>query len=260
MQVGSESCLSARLAIYEDGQPEPRVEEVQGTGPQELIHRLCTDLEGVILAQGGGIPQPGVRALVENLIHADFRSVSISVLDHGHTLRVADQGPGITDKERALLPGFSTADPGQRRVIKGVGSGLGIAAGIASAAGGRLEVADNLRCGTVVTLSLGQAPRSQPLPSTHLPLPQVLARGQLRESLEPRPTELSDHGKRVLLLIAELGGAVVPTICDELRISSPVAAAELDALSRLGLLDPVRDGRFALTPAGLRYLDGIFVE
>ena len=251
MQVGSETCLSARLAIYANGEPEPRVEEVQGTGPQELIHRLCTDLEGLILSQGGGIPQAAVRAIIENLIHAGFRSVSISVLDGAQTIRVADQGPGIEDKERALLPGFSTADAEQRRVIRGVGSGLAIAAGIASAAGGRLEISDNLGRGTVVTLSVSQvagtsSPRRHPVAGKAAP--------------DPRPTELSDYGKRVLLLLAELGGAVVPTICDELRISTSVAGAELEALSRLGLLDPTRDGRLTLTPAGLRYLDGIFVE
>ena len=255
MQVGSETCLSARLAIYANGESEPRVEEVQGTGPQELIHRICTDLEGLILSQEGGIPQAAVRAIVENLIHAGFRAVSISVLDGGQTLRIADQGPGIGDKERALLPGFSTADAEQRRVIKGVGSGLAIAAGIARAAGGRLEVSDNLGRGTVVTISIGQGigtitPTSSP--AQH----QVPGRA----ASDPRPTELSDYGKRVLLLLAELGGAVVPTICDELRISSLVAGAELEALSRLGLLDPARDGRLTLTPAGLRYLDGIFVE
>ena len=250
MQVGSETCLSARVAIYADGDPEPRVKEVQGTGPQELIHRLCTDLEGLILSRGSGIPQAAIRALVENLIHAGFRSVTISVLDDGQTIRVADQGPGIEDKERALLPGFSTADEELRRVIKGVGSGLALAAGIASAAGGRLEVSDNLGGGTVVTLSVGVAGTS-----TTRPRPSIE-----KSAADPRPTELSDYGKRVLLLLAELGGAVVPTICDELRISTLVAGAELEALSRLGLLDPTRDGRLALTPAGLRYLDGIFVE
>ena len=245
MQVGSETCLSVRLAIYADGEPEPKVEEVQGTGPQELIHRLCTDLEGVILAQGGGIPQPAVRALVENLVHAGFRSVTISVLDCGQTLRVSDHGPGIEDKDRALLPGFSTADGEQRCVIKGVGSGLAVAARLAANGGGRLEVSDNLGRGTVVTLSMG--PTSSLLPKRQL-------------GLTAGPTELSDYGKRVLLLLAELGGAGVHTICDELRITTTVAAAELEALTRLGLLDPARDGRLALTPAGLRYLDGIFVE
>lgn len=244
MQVGSETCLSARLAIYADGQPEPKVEEVQGTGPQELIHRLCTDLEAVILAQGGGIPQAAMQALVENLIHAGFRSATISVLDGGQTIRIADHGPGIEDKERALLPGFSTADCEQRRVIKGVGSGLAVAARLASGAGGRLELSDNLGLGTVVTLSMGAtAPTSS-----------------RQSGFGAAPSELSDYGKRVLLLLAELGGAGVPTICDELRIPSAVAAAELEALIRLGLLDPAHGGRLALTPAGLRYLDGIFAE
>ena len=74
------------------------------------------------------------------------------------------------------------------------------------------------------------------------------------------PSELSDNGKRVLLLLAELGGSELTTICDELRIPAVAARSELDSLRRLGLLDPADQAHLVLTPAGLGYLDGIFVE
>jgi hypothetical protein len=255
LQVGPETCLSARLAIYRDGEPEPKVEEVQGTGPEELIHRLCTATERVIRDQGAILPQPAVKALIENLVHARFHCPTVSVLDGGRTVRVADRGPGIADKRRAVEPGYSSAGEAERRIIAGVGAGLAVAARQAEEGGGRLEISDNLGGGTVVTLEFAGAKdfgaglaRSQP--TVH------------RDSNPgaDRPSELSDNGKRVLLLLAELGGSGLTTICDELRIPANAARSELDSLRRLGLLDPTDLDHLVLTPAGLNYLDGIFVE
>ena len=256
MQVGPETCLSARLATYRDGEPEPKVEEVQGTGPEELIHRLCTATERVILDQGAILPQPAIKALIENLVHARFQSPTVSVLDGGRTIRVADRGPGIVDKQRAVEPGYSSAGEAERRIIAGVGAGLAVAARQAEEGGGRLEISDNLGGGTVVTLEFA---------STGREIRPGLARPQsagLRQSYPAadRPSELSDNGKRVLLLLAELGDSGLTTICDELRIPADAARSELESLRRLGLLDPGDHDHLVLTPAGLGYLDGIFVE
>lgn len=257
MQVGPETCLSARLAIYRDGEPGPKVEEVQGTGPEELIHNLCTALERVIREEGTEHPQLAVQALIENLIHADFKSPTVSILDHGLTVRIADRGPGIADKLLAVRPGYSSAGDHQRRIIAGVGAGLSIAARQAEEMGGRLEITDNLGGGTVVTLTMPAGPTT-----AQNALREPILSG-LRGSFElntDSPSELSDNGKRVLLLLAELGGAGLATICDELRIAPDAARSELDSLRRLGLLDPADQRQIVLTPAGLGYLDGIFVE
>ncbi len=262
MQDGSETCLSVRLAIYRDGEPQPQVEEVQGTGPDELIHRLCTAVGGVITDLGGPLPQVAVVALIQNLLHAKFTCVTISVLESGRSLRVADRGPGIADKDRAREPGFSTADDAMRRVIPGVGAGLFVAAGLAASAGGRLDVSDNLGGGTVATLSVPDparlvAPAPEQLTSSHSSSSTGAA-----AAFRPRPpsSQLTDGGKRILLLLAELGGAALGTICDELRIPPDEVESELDALRSRGLLDPARSHQMILTAAGLRYLDGIFVE
>jgi len=255
LQVGPETCLSARLAIYRDGEPEPKVEEVQGTGPEELIHKLCTAVEAVMRDFGAGLPQPAVDALLENLVHAGFEGASISLLDGGRTIRIADRGPGIADKSRALEPGYSSAGRAERRVIAGVGAGLAVAARLAEERGCRLEITDNLGGGTVVTLALrGSTGAVRQLQGT------PLLAGLLESAPDDRPSELSDNGKRVLLLLAELGGAGLETICAELRIGPAVAASELDSLRRLGLLDPADRAHIALTAAGLGYLDGIFAE
>jgi Histidine kinase-, DNA gyrase B-, and HSP90-like ATPase len=253
LQSGPETCLSARLAIYRDGEPEPEVQEVQGTGPEELIHRLCTATERVIREQGASLPQPAVKALIENLVHARFQSPTVSILDGGRTVRVADRGPGIVDKRRAVEPGFSSAGEAERRIIAGVGAGLAVAARLAEESGGRLEISDNLGGGTVVTLEFAGTGRH---------VESALARTGLHPSdpAAQRPSELSDNGKRVLLLLAELGGSELTTICDELRIPAVAARWELDSLRRLGLLDPHEQAHLVLTPAGLSYLDGIFAE
>lgn len=242
MQVGPETCLSARLAIYRDGEPGPKVEEVQGTGPVELIHRLCTACEQVIRDLGGEIPQPALTALLENLVHAGFSCPTISILDGGRTVRIADQGPGIADKRLALKPGYSSAGPVERRLIAGVGAGLAVAARQAEELGGRLEITDNLGGGTVVTFALADAKRP------------------VDPGLEEPPTELSNDGKRVLLLLAELGGAGLDTICQELRIDRSAAGSELDSLRQLGLLEAAGSATLRLTKDGLGYLDGIFAE
>ncbi|GAC1656655.1 MAG: hypothetical protein NVS9B1_12520 [Candidatus Dormibacteraceae bacterium] len=252
MQVGPVTCLSVRLAIYRDGEPEPQVENVQGTGPEELIHKLCTALPPVMSELGSSLPQAAVRALIENLLHAGFRTPTISVLDRGQTFRVADRGPGIADKRLALEVGFSSAGDEERRVIRGVGAGLATAARLMEERGGRLEVCDNLGGGTVVTLAMptiGAAAAGTP-------------KSPAADQRPPGggPSELSDHGKRILLLLAELGGAALVTVCDELRISPSPAREEIDSLRRLGLLGPADGDEIVLTPAGLGYLDGIFIE
>jgi Histidine kinase-, DNA gyrase B-, and HSP90-like ATPase len=256
LQVGPETCLSARLAIYRDGEPEPKVEEVQGTGPEELIHRLCTATERVIRDLGANLPQSAVKALIENLVHARFQSPTVSILDGGRTVRVADHGPGIADKRRAVEPGYSSAGEAERRIIAGVGAGLAVAARQAEEGGGRLEISDNLGGGTVVTLEFAGAGKDV---DSDLARPQLTGLRRSYAAAE-RPSELSDNGKRVLLLLAELGGSGLTTICDELRIQAGAARSELDSLRRLGLLDPADHAHLVLTPAGLNYLDGIFAE
>ncbi len=47
-----------------------------------------------------------MREVSENFIHARFKEIIVSILDHGNTIRFADQGPGINFKDKAQLPGF----------------------------------------------------------------------------------------------------------------------------------------------------------
>ena len=83
------------------------------------------------------MPEESVREVLENLVHADYRGVVISVLDGGNVVRVSDKGPGVQHKDRAMEFGFSGATPEALRDIRGVGAGLGIARAEAEKVGGR---------------------------------------------------------------------------------------------------------------------------
>ena len=102
---------------------------------------------------GGNLPYTVVREVAENLIHAGFAEPVISILDGGTTVRFADQGPGIPEKDRAVLPGYTTANGGMKAFIRGVGSGFPIVRDFLSVSGGTLVIEDNLGCGSVVTIS-----------------------------------------------------------------------------------------------------------
>ena len=55
------------------------------------------------------MPYSVIQELIENLLHAYFRDVVITILDNGQTIRISDHGPGVDDKDRAFQPGFTTA-------------------------------------------------------------------------------------------------------------------------------------------------------
>ena len=78
-----------------------------------------------VRAVGGRVPEESVREVIENLVHADYRGVVISVSDGGNVVRVSDKGPGAAQRPGdGVRPG---ATPEALRDIRGVGAGLGIA-------------------------------------------------------------------------------------------------------------------------------------
>ena len=98
-----------RLAIYDSPVAEPQVISLRGDDFQAFVGELAARTYAVSRERGGRVPYVVIREIVENLIHAYFRNATVTVLDDGNTIRISDQGPGITDKHRALQPGFSTA-------------------------------------------------------------------------------------------------------------------------------------------------------
>lgn len=247
-EVGSSSPAPALIAIYDAMTAPPRVEQVTARAPRELIESVAARSYQLARDAGGSLPYTVIREVVENFIHAGFDEVVISILDSGRTIRFADQGPGIKDKERAFLPGFTTASEAMKQVIRGVGSGLPVARECLQFAGGSIEVDDNLGGGTVVTLRATPVTEPTPAPATAAETPPA-------DDYEP--PVLSTRQKQVLSLAMELG-SVGPTIVSrELGVGLSTAYRDLELLTNHGLISADDAGKRMLTDLGVRCLDAL---
>lgn len=242
-----------RLAIYDSPLVAPRVISLQGDEFHAFVGDLAARTYEHSRERGGRIPFIVIREIVENLIHAYFEGAVISIFDDGNTIRVSDQGPGITDPVRALEPGFTTATSEMRTFIKGVGSGLPVAREQLAFLGGAIAIDPNLSRGTVITLSLARpaadgTPLSPARPAADAPAPL---------SLLPAP-DLTARQRKVLLLIAELGSAGPSAVAKELGVSQSTAYRELRALADLRLLQHRHGGKRTLTEDGIAALGTVF--
>lgn len=241
-----EDAPSVRLAVYDSPSSSPRVVEVSSGNYLEFIHELTTRTYELCQSKGGRIPYVVIKELVENLMHAYFKDAIITILDDGNTIRISDHGPGIRDKEKAFLPGFSTADSGLKKYIKGVGSGLPVVKETLSFIGGNITVEDNLSQGTVITLSLS-GDDQQEKPAINTPD----RRRKLKSPL------LTDRQKKVLLILTELELAGPSSVARELNVSLSTAHRDMESLERMNLLKRDENGKRSLTEEGLFQIDSI---
>lgn len=145
---------TTRISVYDDMLSTPRVVVVEQHEVRAYLEDVTNTVYRIMKEQGGRLSLMVIRELVENFIHARFVEPVISVLDGGDTIRFADQGPGIVDKERAFEFGVTSADRDQKRYIRGTGSGLPMVQEYLENAGGAISIEDNLGAGTVVTVSV----------------------------------------------------------------------------------------------------------
>ncbi len=238
-----------RLAVYDSLLAPPQIISLTAEDFNELVGELSSRAYSYARERGGRIPFVVIREIVENLIHALFQDAVVTIMDDGNTIRISDRGPGIRDKERAFLPGFTTATREMRRFIKGVGSGLPVAREQLAFLGGAISIEDNLERGTVITLRVG------PTPAGATP---ALAPAPVQQQQVARPSRISDRQRKVLLLIAELGSAGPSTIAKELGVSISTAYRELGALEETQLVASRGTGKRTLTEEGIAYLDTVF--
>ncbi|HQF52452.1 MAG TPA: ATP-binding protein [Thermoleophilia bacterium] len=228
-----------RIAIYDTLTSPPRVIAVEEEDLPALIASLAEKTYRHCREQGGQVPYSVIQELIENLLHACFRDVVITILDNGQTVRISDHGPGVDDKDRVFLPGFTTATARQREIIRGVGSGLPLARESLQFLRGILTVEDNLGSGTVFTIKMPSSPEAQP-------------------AQEPAPdVRLTTRQIKVLVLLMELGSAGPTAIARELGFSAATVYRELVVLQDMGLIHSSGDGKRALREEGLRLLDSI---
>ena len=189
-----------RIAVYDTLTSPPRVVSVEERDVPALIAALAERTYHSCREQGGNVPFTVINELIENLIHAFFRDVVVTILDGGRVVRISDHGPGVDDKERAFLPGFTTASAAQRRFIRGVGSGLPIARESLGFLRGAITVEDNLGGGAVFTVKMPQQAAPEAAPAA-----------------APAAPRLSTRQKKILVLLMELNVAGPSALAKELR-------------------------------------------
>jgi hypothetical protein len=229
-----------RLAVYDTLTSPPRVVAVEEQDVPALIAALAERTYHACREQGGEVPYSVIQELIENLLHAAFRDVVVTILDNGQTVRISDHGPGVIDKERAFLPGFTTATAVERRWIRGVGSGLPLAREQLQFLRGVLTVEDNLGGGSVFTIKLPTRQAEQSAATAAAP-----------------DVKLTSRQTKVLVLLMELGSAGPKAVARELGISPATAFRDLNLLEQKGLIHSLGDGKRALREEGLHLLDTI---
>lgn len=239
--------INIRIAVYpEDSRPE--VVEAAASSPGAATVKFS---KLVMERVEGEIPEEAVREIVENLIHAGYRGVVISILNNGSVVRVSDKGSGIESKSRAMEFGFSGATPETLGRIRGVGAGLGIAKAAVERVGGTVTIEDNIGGGTVATIS-------------------VPAEGSTREENSPaeKPPRrrypdavpkmnISERQQKVLITVLECGEVGPSTVAEQLEISVSTAYRDLSVLEEHGLIVAAESGKREMSPLGRDLVEAI---
>lgn len=231
---------------------EPEITEVSAAGPGSATAKFTRLIMEKVGESGGKVPEEAVRELVENLVHAEYRGVVVSVLNGGDSVRVSDKGPGIENKSRAMEFGFSGARPEIMKDIRGVGAGLGIARAAAEKAGGTVTIEDNIGGGTVATISVaGKAKVSDtPAPSEKKAAPRKYLDGVPRMNI-------SERQQKVLITVLECGEIGPSTVAESLEISVSTAYRDLSVLEEHGLVAGEDSGKRVVTPLGRDLIEAI---
>jgi hypothetical protein len=240
--------IGVRIAVYPRS-GEPEVTEVAASNPGSATAKFTRLVMDEVRAVGGKVPEDSVREVVQNLVHANYRGVVISVLDGGSVVRVSDKGPGVQHKDRAMEFGFSGAAPEALRDIRGVGAGLGIARAAAEKVGGTLTIEDNIGGGTVATISVADdpGPRKEREPS---PPPRRYPDGVPRMNI-------SERQQKVLITVLECGEVGPSTVAEQLEISVSTAYRDLSVLEEHGLVITDESGKRVISPLGKDFVEAI---
>jgi len=238
--------LQVRVAIYDSMTAAPRIIDLHSDNIRDLMNVLSEKTYSFSQQKGGDIPYTTIREVIENLIHANFAEVTINIYGNGNIITISDQGPGISDKEKVFMPGYTTATKSMKMYIRGVGSGLPIVKETMMFSGGEIDVDDNLNHGTVITLKIPAKDKSI----------EETATSKQQSVEEPMPAvKISARQLRVLSLIIEFERAGPSKISEELDISLATAYRDLQALENVGFIKPDEHGKRYVTDTGLSFID-----
>jgi DNA-binding transcriptional ArsR family regulator len=247
MEQNEPAGIEARIAVYRDG-AEPEVTEVSASGPRAATTKFTRIVMDGVREAGGRLPESAVREVLENLIHAGYRGVVVSVLGGG-SVRVSDKGPGISNKESAMEFGFSGALPEAAREIRAIGAGLGMARSAVEKVGGTLTLEDNIGGGTVATISV---PVEGEIEMVRTPTRPA------KRPLDGVPKlDISERQQKVLITVLECGEVGPSTVAEQLEISVSTAYRDLSALEENGLVTTDEGGKRVISPLGRDLVEAI---
>ncbi len=254
--------IPVRIAVYDNMRSIPRIIDLNFNDINNFINETSEKTYNLSHAIGGSIPYTIIKEIIENLIHADFKEVVITVLDRGNHIIITDQGPGIEDKEKAFLPGYTTATSKMKEYIRGVGSGFPIIKETITFSGGSMEVKDNIKRGTVISLKLGLTKDGEKVqdsgsePAAVLPSDIESEKKTQIDILDKFNGKiLSDRQKKILFVILELEEAGPSKISKELGFSLSTSYRELIYLEKNKLLTSSSSGKRRLSEKGIKYLE-----
>lgn len=239
--------VPTRIAVYDNLLSAPRIVDIPPSDIVTYLGQIAAKTYELAQAQGSEIPYTVIKEVCENFIHAQFQEPCVSILDGGNTIKFTDQGPGIQDKERAQLPGFTSATTEMREYINGVGSGLPTVKDYLRFSNGRLIIEDNLQAGTVVTITIDRA-APEPVP--------VVYREPARPKEISEPPKLKDREYDILVLAQEMGTIGPTEVNQNLGIPNATAYRDLCDLESKGLLALTESRKRMITDQGLMVLNG----
>lgn len=230
----------ARVAIYDDFKSSPRIIEIEPKEPKDFIGELAAVIYGESQKSGGKIAYSVIKQITENLIHARFKEIVVSIFPGGKEIRFSDQGPGIKNKEDVFRPGFSTATHEMKKYIDGVGSGLPIAKEYLESNHGEITIENNLDAGVVITL---KEEKNSSYRQNTIKLPNTLEIDNSTSKI------VSKRQESIMRLLAEEEIAGNKQISESLGIPQSSVHNELSKLEQMKYVKKVGTKR-ALTALG----------
>jgi uncharacterized membrane protein len=237
----------ARIAIYDDLLSAPRIIDINPAPVLDFIENIASTTYELAQKQGGDLPYSVIREIAENFIHAQFKECTVSVLDHGNTIRFSDQGPGIEKKRLVQQPGITSATAEMKRFIRGVGSGFPIVREYLEYRNGILSIDDNAKEGSVITLSI----QTQAINA-----PQHDGLSNTRKPERPLSQKLDRRSLQVLRLLDKEGVLGPSDLMEPLDVSAATAHRILVGLEEKGLIESTTHRKRILSSAGFALLAG----
>lgn len=249
---------TARIALYDDLRSAPRITEIPPASTADFIEHLASKIYEQAKMSGGTIPYTVIREVSENFIHARFAEIIVSILDAGNTIRFADQGPGITHKEKAQLPGFTSAIEPMKHYIRGVGSGLPIVKEYLDFSHGTISIEDNLGTGAVVTISLKEEPQVEPAWASQTPGNGRNRPGSFQRTPSPSlAPPLSQRERDFLPFFLSEGALGVTDIARLTGVPQSSTYVTLSKLEEAGLVEKTVGQKRILTDLGYQVATSI---